>query len=73
MGLWIPIILMCSAPYATSCIVITGNELVNTKEQCFEESMAKAKVAMESPTVFQAKPMCQVIPSKVLPEKGKNI
>ena len=73
MGMWLPIILICSAPYAQTCTVITGLELVSTQKQCFEESIKKAKVAMESPSVFQARPMCQIIPNKVLPEKGKNI
>ena len=75
MGLWLPIILLCSAPYAESCVVITGNELVTTKEQCFANSVGKAKIAMKSPKVFQAKPMCQIVPSIVLPEetKGKDI
>ena len=72
MGLWLPIILLCSAPYSQSCTVITGNELVVTKEQCFSESVKKAKVAMESPSVFQARPMCQIIPNKVLPDKTKG-
>ena len=45
MGLWLPIILLCSAPYAESCVVITGNELVTTKEQCFANSVEKAKIA----------------------------
>jgi len=72
MGLWLPIILLCSAPYSQSCTVITGNELVVTKEQCFSESVKKAKLAMESPRVFQAKPMCQVVPKIVLPDKSKG-
>tara|TARA_R100000988_G_C3970212_1_gene151087 strand:+ start:521 stop:751 length:231 start_codon:yes stop_codon:yes gene_type:complete len=72
MGLWLPIILLCSAPYAESCVVITGNELVTTKEQCFANSVEKAKIAMKSPQVFQAKPMCQVIPRIVLPESTKK-
>ena len=69
MGLWLPIILLCSAPYAESCVVITGNELLTTKEQCFANSVAKAKRAMNSPRVFQAKPMCQVVPTVVIEEK----
>ena len=74
MGMWLPIILICSAPYAQSCTVVTGNELVKTQKQCFEQSIKKAKIAMESPNVFQAKPMCQIIPDKILPEKkGKDI
>tara|TARA_R100001129_G_scaffold135113_1_gene96664 strand:+ start:63 stop:284 length:222 start_codon:yes stop_codon:yes gene_type:complete len=73
MGMWMTIILLCSSPYAQSCIVITGNELVTTKERCFAESRAKATEAMKSPRVFQALPLCQIIPNKVLPEKGKDI
>lgn len=73
MGLWLPIILLCSAPYSESCVVITGNELLTTKEQCFAYSIEKAKIAMKSPQVFQAKPMCQVVPNIVLPEKGINL
>ena len=72
MGMWLPIILMCAAPHAQSCTVITGLELVTTQKQCFEESIKKAKIAMESPSVFQAKPMCQIIPEIVLPEKAKG-
>ena len=73
MVMWLPIILLCSSPYAQSCLVITGNELVTTKEQCFANSVEKAQIAMKSPTVFQAKPMCQIVPEIVLPEKGKDI
>ena len=72
MGMWLPIILICSAPYAQTCTVITVLELVSTQKHCFEESIKKAKVAMESPSVFQARPMCQIIPSKVLPDKTKG-
>mgnify|MGYP001231234864 CR=1 FL=1 len=72
MGLWLPIILLCSAPYSESCVVITGNELLTTKEQCFANSVDKAKIAMQSPQVFQAKPMCQVVPNIVLPESTKG-
>ena len=72
MGLWLPIILLCSAPYAESCVVITGNELVKTKEQCFANSVDKAKIAMKIPQFFQAKPMCQIVPTIVLPETTKG-
>ena len=68
MGLWLPIILLCSAPYAESCVVITGNELLTTKEQCFANSVDKAKIDMKSPQVFQAKPMCQIVTKIVLTE-----
>ena len=72
MGLWLPIILMCSATYAQTCTVITGLELVSTQKQCFEESIKKAKVAMESPSVFQARPMCQIIQNKYYLIKQKE-
>ena len=72
MGMWMTIILLCSSPYAQSCMVITGNDLVTTKEQCFEVSREKATQAMESPRVFQALPLCQVVPNKILPDKSKG-
>lgn len=73
MGLWLPIILLCATPYSESCIVITGNELVKTKEQCLAHSVEKAGTAIQSPQVFQAKPMCQIVPEIILPEKGINL
>lgn len=75
MGLWLPIILLCASPYIESCKVITGNELVVSKEQCFKVSTEKARRAVEFPQVFRALPLCQIIPSEVLPEeaKGKDI
>mgnify|MGYP001490562514 CR=1 FL=1 len=72
MGLWMTIILMCSSPHIQSCVVITGNELITSKEQCFKVSKEKAKEAVQHPAVFNAKPMCQVIPNKILPpDEGK--
>ena len=73
MGMWMTIILLCSAPYAQSCVVITGNELVTTKEKCFEESRKKANSALESPKVFMALPLCQIIPEIILPETTKGV
>ena len=75
MGLWLPIILLCASPYIESCKVITGNELVVSKEQCFKVSTEKAQKAVKFPQVFRALPLCQIIPSEVLPEeaKGKDI
>lgn len=73
MGLWLPIILLCASPYYQSCKVITGLELITTKEQCFEESIKKAKEAVKYPEVFHALPLCQEIPSVVLPEKTHKI
>ena len=68
MGLWIPIILMCGGPYIESCKVISGQELINTKEQCFRVSREKASKAVAYPQVYKALPLCQEIPSKILPE-----
>ena len=73
MGMWLPILMICSSPYIESCMVITGKELVPTKEQCFAESVAKGKMAMQSPTTYRVKPMCQVIPNKILPENKKGV
>tara|TARA_R100001510_G_C7532490_1_gene123364 strand:+ start:333 stop:560 length:228 start_codon:yes stop_codon:yes gene_type:complete len=73
MGLWIPIILLCANPSYSSCKVITGLELITTKEQCFKESIKKAKKAVEYPEVFQALPLCQQIPSVVLPEETEKV
>ena len=73
MGLWIPIILLCATPHYASCKVITGLELIKTKEQCFKESIKKAKKAVEYPSVFQALPLCQQIPTVVLPEDTQKI
>ena len=70
MGLWIPIILLCASPHHQSCRVITGLELITTKEQCFKESIRKAKQAVKYPTVFHALPLCQEIPTKILPEES---
>ena len=69
--MWLPIILICTAPYVQSCNVITGLELLTTKEACFEESQKKAMIAMQSPSIFQAKPACQIIPTKVRGEEKK--
>ena len=41
---------------------LTGNELKDTKELCFEQAINKAKIALNDPRVFQAKPFCQIIP-----------
>ena len=59
-----PIILICTAPYAESCIVVTKNresEMLSTMEECFEVSRDKAKIAIESPNVYHVKPLCQEI------------
>lgn len=69
MGLWLPIILVCSAPYVESCNIITGLELTRSKESCFKEAEAKARFLLENPTIYQAKPACQVMPRKIVEEK----
>lgn len=43
-------------------MVITGEKTLDTKESCFEWSISKAKVALNDPRVYQAKPFCQIIP-----------
>ena len=72
MGLWLPIIVLCASPYIDSCKVITGNDLVVTKEQCFMVSAEKANKAVTFPHVFRALPLCQIIPDSVLPEEAKG-
>ena len=67
--MWLPIILLCSAPYVESCSIITGLELLPTKEACFREANAKAAIMFKSPSIYQAKPACQIIPEKVKEEK----
>ena len=54
--------IMFGSVYAKYCMVITGNELHTSKEKCFESAIEKANKAITFPTVFQAKPFCQVIP-----------
>jgi len=75
MGLWLGMILLCASPQADSCLIITSNELMLTKDECFIHSTKKTQEALKSSSVYKAKPMCQIIPSVVLPEikKGKNI
>ena len=73
MGLWLPIILVCSAPYIESCNIITGLELLKSKEACFEESQSKAKFLLTKPGIYHAKPACQIIPQKVVDEKQVDL
>jgi len=75
MGLWLGMILLCASPQADSCLIVTSNELMLTKDECFFHSTKKAQESLASIAVYKAKPMCQIIPSVVLPEikKGKNI
>ena len=58
----IGIVILCGTLHAESCMVITTRELFPNKEMCFEYSIDKAKKAIEHPTVFRAKPYCQIIP-----------
>ena len=70
--MWMSIMILCASMNASSCMVITGNELHTSKEKCFEDSIEKANKAITYPQVFQARPMCQIIPNKVLPDKTKG-
>ena len=45
--------------------MITGLELLETKDECFAEANVKANIVLKSPTVYLAKPACQIIPQKV--------
>ena len=67
--MWITIMILCANMNATSCMVITGNELHTSKEKCFEDSIAKANKAVTYPQVYQARPFCQVIPGTEQPDK----
>jgi len=60
--MWMAILLLCSAPYAESCIVLTSEQLLDDKEQCFQVSAQKARDALRSPRTYHAKPFCQIIP-----------
>ena len=53
-------------------MVITGNELYPNKEACFKSAIEKANKAIEFPTVYQAKPFCQVIPGTQKSEEEKD-
>jgi hypothetical protein len=60
--MWMPILLICSSVYAESCWVVTRNEdFLKTQEECNRVSVAKAKMAFESSTIYHVKPMCQKI------------
>jgi len=63
--MWLPIILLCSAPYVGSCNIITGLELLETKEACFKEVEAKAAFLLKQTNVYQAKPACQILPTQI--------
>ena len=66
--MWLAMLLLCSAPYSESCIVLTSEQLLESKEQCFQVSAQKARMALRDPQVYQAKPFCQK-----LPKTGKEI
>tara|TARA_Y100000114_G_scaffold80999_1_gene74675 strand:- start:199 stop:414 length:216 start_codon:yes stop_codon:yes gene_type:complete len=70
--MWMSIMILCGSVYAQSCMVITGNVLFPNKDACFEDSIKKANKAIEFPTVFQAKPYCQVIPGTATSEEEKD-
>lgn len=57
--------------YAQSCMVITGDDLYNNKEKCFEIAISRANKAVKFPAVQLAKPFCQVIPGTQ--QDGKDI
>ncbi len=61
--MWMVIILLCSSPIADSCVLITGEELLPTKEKCFEVSVQKARKSLTFPQIYRAKPFCQIIPN----------
>ena len=52
--------------------MITGLELLRDKETCFAEANEKARTLLNNPTIYMAKPACQILPEKVL-EKETNI
>tara|TARA_R100001079_G_scaffold17611_1_gene8991 strand:- start:956 stop:1171 length:216 start_codon:yes stop_codon:yes gene_type:complete len=70
--MWMSIMILCGSVYAQSCMVITGNELYPNKEACFKSAIEKANKAIEFPTVYQAKPFCQVIPGTQKSEEEKD-
>ena len=54
--------------------MITGLELLETKDECFAEANVKANILLKSSTVYLAKPACQIIPEKIKKEaKGTDI
>ena len=60
--MWMAIILVCSAVYAESCLVVTRNwEFYDTLEVCLELSEKKARLLFKNPTVYHVKPLCQEI------------
>ena len=71
--MWLPIILLCSAPYVESCNVITGLELLESKEECFKEVGEKAAFLLRNPSVYKVKPACQILPKKIKKTQDKKI
>ena len=49
--MWMPILIVCQSIMADSCMVITGRELLPTKEECFEVSIQKGELAYSHPQV----------------------
>jgi len=70
--MWLPIILMCAAPYIESCKIITGLELLPSKEQCFKDVNEKTKFLLKDPKVYKVRPACQIVPEKIKEEEKKG-
>ena len=70
--MWLPIILVCTAPYVQSCNIITGLELLKDQNTCFAEANDKATFLLDKPGIYMAKPACQILPTTVK-EKEVNI
>jgi len=71
--MWLPIILLCSAPYVESCNIITGLELLESKEECFKEVGEQAEFLLRNPSVYKVKPACQILPKKIKKTQDKKI
>tara|TARA_R100000808_G_scaffold10011_1_gene27058 strand:- start:869 stop:1081 length:213 start_codon:yes stop_codon:yes gene_type:complete len=63
--MWMPIILVCTAPYVQSCNIITGMELLRDQNTCFAEASDKATLLLERPNIYMAKPACQILPTTI--------
>ena len=68
--MWMPILIICTALYAESCAVVTGEKLLGDKESCFFVSKMKAREALAIPNIYVARPFCQIIPGT---ESSKEI
>ena len=71
--MWMSIMILCASMNASSCMVITGNELHTSKEKCFKSAIEKANKAVTYPQVHQARPFCQVIPGIEKPKDEVEI